>query len=407
MASRRRSILDHESAPGAFLLVAACISMALANSPLSSDFESILKTQFGWRALHLHMPVSSWIKDALMSVFFLFVGLELKREFVDGELRDVRRAVLPLAGAIGGMAGPAAIYLLFNAASPESLAGWGIPMATDIAFALGVLSLLGRRVPPTLKTFLLALAIVDDLGAILIIALFYGEGLDLAALGVALALFAGALALNRAGVVLLWPYLLLGLPLWVAMHASGVHATVAGVLLALTIPYRTQAAGRLREPPLLKLEHGLREWVMFGIMPVFALANAGVSFAGVSAEHFVAPATLGIALGLFVGKPIGIMITTLAAGRVTRTPLPFSVAALAGVGLIAGVGFTMSLFISALAFEDPALIAEARIGVFAGSIAAALAGLLILIWSLRQVVATEEEERAAVEPFLVEDGEQR
>ncbi len=407
MASRRRSILDHELAPGAFLLVAACISMALANSPLSSGFEGILKTQFGWRALDLHMPVSSWIKDALMSVFFLFVGLELKREFVDGELRDVRRAVLPLAGAIGGMAGPAAIYLLFNIASPESLAGWGIPMATDIAFALGVLSLLGRRVPPTLKTFLLALAIVDDLGAILIIALFYGEGLDLAALGVALALFAGALALNRAGVVRLWPYLLLGLPLWVAMHASGVHATVAGVLLALTIPYRTQAAGRLREPPLLKLEHGLREWVMFGIMPVFALANAGVSFTGVSAEHFVAPATLGIALGLFVGKPIGIMISTLAAGRVTRTPLPFSVAALAGVGLIAGVGFTMSLFISALAFEDPALIAEARIGVFAGSIAAALAGLLILIWSLRQVVATEEEERAAVEPFLVEDGEQR
>lgn len=403
MAVAKGSILNHEAAPGAFLLIAACVSMALANSALAEEFDALLKAQIGWDVFGLDLSVSRWIKDALMSVFFLFVGLELKREFIGGELRDLRRAALPLAGAAGGMIGPAAIYLVFNAGSPENVSGWAIPMATDIAFALGVLSLLGRRVPPALKVFLLALAIIDDLGAILVIALFYGDGLNAVALSIAALLFSGAMALNRMGVTTLWPYLLLFPPLWLAMHESGVHATVAGVLLALSIPYRTKATAAMREPPLLAMEHGLREWVMFVIMPVFALANAGVSFEGMSAADLVQPVTLGIALGLLVGKPIGIVMCATAAAKLLRAPLPSSLAALTGVSLIAGIGFTMSLFIGALAFDSPALMAQTRIGVFAGSGAAALTGLAILTLALRRPVATEAAERAAVDPFLVED----
>lgn len=401
----KRSILNHEAAPGAFLLLATCVSMALANSPLAADFTGLLKAEIGLRsdAWSFVLPVSSWIKELLMAVFFFFVGLELKREFVDGELSDLRRAALPLAGAAGGMIAPALIYLAFNAGSDSTIAGWGIPMATDIAFALGVLSLLGKRVPPSLKVFLLALAIIDDLGAITVIALFYGTGLHVAALIGVLACFALGLALNRAGVTLIWPFVILAIPLWFAMHESGVHATVAGVLLALTIPYRTKATLGAGEPPLLFLEHKLREIVMFVIMPLFALANAGVSFGGIQASDLVAPVTLGITLGLFIGKPLGIVLFTLAAARVIRTSLTHSITALTGVAWIAGIGFTMSLFIGALAFSEPHLVAETRIGVFAGSFAAAIAGLGLLTFALRRDVATEEAERKAVRPFLVED----
>lgn len=336
-----------------------------------------------------------------------FVGLELKREFVDGELSNVRRAALPLAGALGGMAAPALIYLAIAGGSPETAAGWGIPMATDIAFALGVLSLLGTRVPPSLKAFLLALAIIDDLGAILVIAIFYGDGLQPTFLAGAFVLLAAAMALNRLGVVRLWPYLLIAPALWLCMHDSGVHATVAGVLLALTIPYRTSATVAMTEPPLLKLEHKLREPVLFGIMPLFALANAGVSFAGLELSALTQPVTVGIALGLFVGKPLGIVLCAWLAALALRIQLPASIPPLVGVGWIAGIGFTMSLFIGALAFQDPVLIAENRIGVFAGSIAAALAGLGILAALLRASVATEAAERKVVDPFLVEDDQPR
>ncbi len=338
-----------------------------------------------------------------MAVFFFYVGLELKREFGDGALSDMRHAALPLAGALGGMLGPAAIYVAMNASSPETQQGWGIPMATDIAFALGVLSLLGRRVPPSLKTFLLALAIIDDLGAILVIALFYGDGLHAAPLGLAGVCLAILLTLNRLGVVQLWPYLLTALPFWYFVHESGVHATVAGVLAALAIPYRTSATKLLTEPPLLFLEHKLREPVMFVIMPLFALANAGVSFAGVQVSTLAQPVTIGVALGLLLGKPFGIVLSTLFASRMLKTPLPFAVTALLGVGFLAGIGFTMSLFIGALAFENDAHVAQTRIGVFAASIAAAVVGLGALLLTLRNITASEDAERAAVRPFLVED----
>lgn len=404
-AQAKRSFFNHEAAPGALLLLAACISMALANSPLAESFSALLKTPFGVEdtGLRLSMPISSWIKDLLMAVFFFFVGLELKREFVDGELSNARRAALPLAGAVGGMAAPALIYVGFNAGSSDTLAGWGIPMATDIAFALGVLSLLGTRVPPALKAFLLALAIIDDLGAILVIALFYGDGLQLWFLLGALLLFGLAIAFNRMGIKQIWPYLAVAPLLWLCMHESGVHATVAGVLLALTIPYRTPATTAMAEPPLLKLEHKLREVVLFGIMPLFALANAGVSFAGLQLSALTQPVTLGIALGLFFGKPLGIVLCAWLAALALRIPLPGSIPALIGVGWIAGIGFTMSLFIGALAFTDPFLLAETRIGVFVGSIAAALAGLGLLALSLRDKVATDSQEREVVDPFLVED----
>jgi NhaA family Na+:H+ antiporter len=401
----KRSVFNHEAAPGAFLLVAACVSMALANSPLAADFAGVLKTEVGIRtdALTFVLPASSWIKDLLMAFFFFFVGLELKREFVDGEMSDLRRAALPLAGAAGGMIAPALIYLAFNLGSDHTLAGWGIPMATDIAFALGVLSLLGKRVPPRLKIFLLALAIIDDLGAIVVIAVFYGTGLHVAAFVGALICFAIGLALNRAGVTRLWPYALLAGPMWFAMHESGVHATVAGVLLALTIPYRIKATEGMAEPPLLVLEHNLREIVMFIIMPLFALANVGVSLAGVRASDFVTPVTLGIGLGLFIGKPLGIVLATLAAAKALKTPLPFSLASLVGVGWIAGIGFTMSLFIGALAFSDPQAVTQTRLGVFGGSLAAAFAGLGLLAFALQREVTTAEAAREAVKPFLVED----
>lgn len=373
------------------------------------------------RRIFAHPEVGSWVLLRDGGIFalsfrldqrfsngdlFFYVGLELKREFTDGELSDLRRATLPLLGAAGGMAAPALIYVAMNAGSSGTLAGWGVPMATDIAFALGALSLLGNRVPPSLKVFLLALAIVDDLGAVLAIALFYGDGFDVAALTLAAVCFAVGLSLNRAGVRRLWPYLVLAIPLWFAMHASGVHATVAGVLLSLTIPYRTKATRGLSVPPLLFLEHKLREVVMFGIMPVFALANAGVSLGELRMEDVAAPVTLGVALGLFIGKPLGIVSFTLIAARLLKAPLPHSLFALLGIGWISGIGFTMSLFISGLAFADPRLMVEARLGVLAGSMAAGIMGVVFLASSLHDKAASAQEERDAVTPFLVEDQRQ-
>ncbi len=317
-----------------------------------------------------------------MAVFFLLVGLEIKREMLDGQLSTWARRALPGIAAIGGMLVPAAIYVAFNAGNPATLRGWAIPAATDIAFALGVLSLLGPRVPVSLKLFLTALAILDDLGAVAIIAVFYTADLTAGMIGLAaltLALLAG---LNRFGVVRLWPYLLLGIALWYFVLRSGIHATIAGVALALAIPVRPSPGHpEAADSPLHRLEHGLQPWVAFCIVPIFGFANAGVSFAGLDAATLFGPVPLGIAFGLFLGKQLGVFAFAWATIRTGLADLPANAtwAQLYGVALLCGIGFTMSLFIGLLAFPaSPELADATKVGVLAGSLAAAIGGALLL-----------------------------
>jgi Na+:H+ antiporter, NhaA family len=317
-----------------------------------------------------------WINDGLMAVFFFLVGLELKREALDGELSSPAQVVLPALAAAGGMLAPAAIYAWINWGQPLALRGWAIPAATDIAFALGVLSLLGARVPAGLKVFLLTLAILDDIGAIIIIALFYTDGLAGFPLGLAALALAGLFALNRLGVKSIAPYLLVGLVLWASVLKSGVHATLAGVALALFIPRK--AARRL--------EHDLHPPVAYGVLPLFAFANAGVSLAGVSLASLLAPIPLGIAAGLVAGKTLGVFLVSFAAIKlgVARLPAGASWSSLLGVAILCGIGFTMSLFIAGLAFEgaDHAYAVQTRLGILGGSIIAALGGYALLRASL-------------------------
>jgi NhaA family Na+:H+ antiporter len=373
--SALRDFLRSESAGGVLLMVAAAAALVVANSPLAIGY---------FHALHAYLgplSVEHWVNDGLMAVFFLLVGLEIKREVVDGELSSWPRRALPGFAALGGMIAPALVYLLVARDAPEVRAGWAIPAATDIAFALGVLSLLGPRVPGALKIFLAALAIIDDLGAILIIAFFYTDHLTLWALGGAASVLAVLVALNRLKVAALWPYLLLGAVLWFLFLKSGVHATLAGVLLAMTIPLDASRGGR---SPLHRLEHGLNPWVAYLIVPVFGFANAGVALGGLDASALTAPATLGAALGLFLGKQAGVMAFSAAAIALglARRPTGVSWRQLYGVAVLCGVGFTMSLFINNLAFQDALLREETKIGVQAGSAASAL--LAWLIFSLKQ-----------------------
>jgi NhaA family Na+:H+ antiporter len=326
-----------------------------------------------------------------MAVFFLLVGLEIKRELLDGQLSTWPRRLLPGVAAAGGMAVPALVYVAVNAGSPETLRGWAIPAATDIAFALGILALIGSRAPASLKVFLTALAILDDLGAVLIIAVFYTANLSLPALGGAAAVLGLLVALNRAGLERLAPYLALGVVLWVLVFMSGVHATVAGVLLALTIPLR-RSPGRPdeAESPLHRLEHAIQPWSAFLIVPLFGFANAGVSLAGLSWSALLQPVTLGIALGLFVGKQIGVFGTTWLAvrGRLADVPENAGWMQVYGVSLLCGVGFTMSLFIGLLAFPSaPELQDAVKIGVLAGSVASAALGAAVLLLSPRTLAA--------------------
>jgi NhaA family Na+:H+ antiporter len=340
------------------------------------------------------------VKNGLMAIFFFYAGLELKRELLEGALSTPSGAILPAVGAIGGMALPAAIYLwVAGAAYPQ---GWAIPAATDIAFALGVLALLGPRVPVQLKAFLLAVAVIDDLGAILIVAFAYTGAISGVWLGWAAAAFAALFGLNRLGVRKIWPYAILSLPLWVAMQNSGVNPTLAGVLAAAVIPLRDRTGGS----PLHDLEHGLRPWVLFGVMPVFALANAGAPLGAGLMAALGHPVAIGTALGLAIGKPVGITLAVLAAVMVMRTPLKITIAQLFGVAAIAGVGFTMSLFIGALAFSDPALTAPVRMGVYAGSIGSAILGLLILARALPATPATADIEDPT-HPFIAPEGAYR
>ncbi len=378
-----QAFLRSEALGGYVLMLAAAAALIIANSPLAPHYFDVLGTKFGFQVgtVMLKESVLHWINDGLMAVFFLLVGLEIKREVLDGQLRGVSRIVLPGIAALGGMVMPALIYVLINLGTPDTLRGWAIPAATDIAFALGILALLGSRVPTSLKIFLTALAILDDLGAIVIIALFYTSELNLFALAMAGALLACLVCLNRAGVLRLTPYLLIGVVLWYFVLKSGVHATLAGVALALTIPLRPQTQGHgSAYSPLHALEHVLHKPVALLIVPVFGFANAGVSFAGMGLSSLAQPVPLGVALGLFLGKQLGVFGFAWLAIKTGMASLPrhASFTQLYGVALLCGIGFTMSLFIGALAFTDPAAVDATKIGVLTGSLLSAVVGFLLL-----------------------------
>jgi Na+:H+ antiporter, NhaA family len=374
------AFFQHEAAGGLVLLAAAVAALIVNNSRLEWLYDGLLDTPLTVRigALALDKPLLLWINDGLMAVFFFLVGLEIKRELLQGELSTLGKAALPAVAAVGGMAVPALIYVAINAGNTAALRGWAIPSATDIAFAVGVVALLGSRVPSSLKVFLLALAILDDLGAILIIAAFYTSDLHWLSLLLAAAGGAVLLALNVRGVARLAPYLLTGLFIWVCVLKSGVHATLAGVIVAIAIPLGRAGEG---QPSLLEqLEQRLHPWVAFGILPLFAFANAGVSLTGISLARLIEPVPLGITLGLFVGKPLGILAATglsVAAGLAPR-PEGASWVQICGIAMLGGIGFTMSLFIGMLAFSEPAHATQLRLGVLAGSLLSAVAGYLVL-----------------------------
>ena len=369
-----------EAAGGILLVATALLALIWANSPWGASYRGLLVVPVGAHVgtLALDKPLLLWINDALMAVFFLLVGLEIKRAVVQGELSSVRQAALPCIAAVGGMLGPACVYLAINWGDPITMRGWAIPAATDIAFSLCILALLGPRASSGLKVFLLALAIIDDLGAIAIIAIFYTDELSLLSLGLAAASVVALVALNLAGVRRIAPYVLVGVALWVCVLKSGVHATLAGVALGFAVPLRgTQGDG---DSPLRRLEHLLHPWVTYGILPVFAFANAGVSLAGLSPDTFLHPVTLGIVLGLLVGKQVGVLVSTWAAVRLGLGSVPSGATwlQLYGTALLTGIGFTMSLFIGTLAFQEQGYHAAVRIGVLAGSLICALAGYCVL-----------------------------
>ena len=369
-----RNALASEAAGGLVLMAAAACALVVANTSLADAYARALHASFGT------LSVQHWINDGLMAVFFLLVGLEIKREALDGGLRTWPDRVLPGIAAFGGMAVPALVYLAFNAGTGTAR-GWAIPAATDIAFALGVLALLGKRVPVSLKILLSAVAIVDDLGAVLIIALAYTGGLDLTMLGLAAIVLTVLVGLNRFGVTALAPYLLLGLVLWALVLRSGVHATVAGVLLALTIPIRT-SPGRPEDAasPLHRLEHAITPAVAFGIVPLFGFANAGVPLRGLAPNALVDPVTLGVAAGLFLGKQAGVFASLrLAVGLgLARRPGGATWRQVYGVAVLCGIGFTMSLFIGALAFTEGGQETEVKLGVLGGSLLSGLVGAAVL-----------------------------
>ena len=382
MLSALRHFLKLEAASGILLFLAAVLAMIVANSPLAPWYGQFIDLPVAVRIgpLEIAKPLLLWINDGLMAVFFMLVGLELKREVLEGELADPRQVALPAIAAIGGMIVPALVYCAFNSGDPVALRGWAIPAATDIAFALGILALLGSRVPLALKVFLVSIAIFDDLGAIVIIALFYTQDLSMLALGISLACLPLLLLLNRCNVTTFTPYMLIGLLMWTALLKSGIHATLAGVVLALFVPMRDRKAPE--SSPLRRLEHDLHTGVAFGILPLFAFANAGISFAGVGLQALTHPVALGVAGGLLIGKPLGVYGASLLGLKLGIGRLPESVdrRALFGVAVLCGIGFTMSLFIGSLAFPEDAhaeLFAE-RFGIVAGSLVSGLIGFVLL-----------------------------
>ena len=375
-----------EAASGLLLLISAVIALIVSNSSFSSTYFEILQSYFfiGVNNIGIKMSLLHWINDALMAVFFFFVTLEIKREFLQGELSNPKQALLPIIAAIGGMLVPALIYVYINFQTGDTLRGWAIPSATDIAFSLGVLSLLGSRVPISLKVFLTALAIIDDLGAIVIIAFFYTGDLSVKYLSLLLLTFICLIFLNKFNVRKYIPYLLLGLILWFFTHESGVHATISGVLLATVIPHRKKEKDFSL---LIKIEHGISPYVAFGIMPLFAFANAGVSLEGVNFNSLLSPVPLGILLGLFFGKQIGVLLFSLAAIKLKIAQMPNNANWLNfyGVGVLTGIGFTMSLFIGNLAFmENTQYIDGVKIGVLAGSLLSTIFGYFLLLMTSKK-----------------------
>jgi Na+:H+ antiporter, NhaA family len=374
LRSAFHALIQAQTSSGLILMAAAALALAVANSALGGAYNTALHAKLG------PLDLRHWINDGLMALFFLFVGLEIKREVLDGQLSSWKSRLLPGLAALGGIAAPAAIYLGVTWGDGEAMRGWAIPAATDIAFALGVLALVGRRAPPSLKVFLTALAILDDLAAVAIIAIFYTENLHLPALAGAAASLAALIAMNRLKFERLAPYLVVGAALWAFTYASGVHATLAGVALALTIPLRRSHGRReTAGSPLHRLEHGLSPWIAFVIVPVFGFANAGVSFAGLTAAQATAAIPAGVALGLFVGKPFGVLAAVWLARRLgAQLPSGATWMHMCGVAALCGVGFTMSLFIGALAFHSEALSDLAKLGTLAGSFASALLGYALL-----------------------------
>ncbi len=371
-----------EAASGILLLISAIIALLISNSVYSENYFNYLHQYIfiGFNNFGLKLSILHWINDALMAIFFFFVTLEIKREFIQGELSNTRQALLPIIGAIGGMLVPALIYIFINFNNPETLNGWAIPSATDIAFSIGILSLLGSRVPISLKVFLTALAIIDDLGAILIIAFFYTGDLNYKYLVLLFIAFFFLLALNKFNIKNFLPYLLFGLFLWFFTHESGVHATISGVLLACAIPHRKK---KHDFSLLVKLEHAISPYVAYLIMPLFAFANAGVSLKGLTVESFLSPLPLGILLGLFAGKQIGVFLFSYFSIKLGYAQMPNNSnwLNLYGVGILTGIGFTMSLFVGNLAFiENTQYLDGVKIGVLSGSLLSTLVGYFLLLF---------------------------
>ncbi len=377
--TRIQHFLHLEASAGIILMFTTLAALLISNSAFSGFYSVFLNTPItvGVGSFEISKALLLWINDGLMAIFFFLVGLEIKREVLAGELSSFDKAILPVLAAVGGMAGPALVFAWFNWGSPETISGWAIPAATDIAFALGILALLGSRVPVSLKVFLLAIAIIDDLGAILIIAIFYSSDLSVNALTLSMIGFAAAVTLNRMGVRKFAPYIIIGIFMWVCVLKSGVHATLAGVLIALTIPMKKEYGD---DTMVHRAEHALHPWVAFLILPLFAFANAGVSLAGLSFEQLLQPLPLGIAAGLFFGKQIGVFgVTWLAINtKIARLPENVGWRHVYGVACLTGVGFTMSLFIGSLAFSSAEVMNQVRLGVLSGSILSGLLGFIAL-----------------------------
>jgi len=381
-----KEFLRLEASSGILLLLAAVLAMAAENSPLDVWYDSLLEIPVAiqFAEFKIAKPLLLWVNDGLMAIFFFLIGLEIKREFLAGELSEPSRVGLPVVAAIGGMAVPATIYSVINWGDPVAMKGWAIPSATDIAFTLGVLALLGSRIPQTLKLFLMTLAIIDDLGAIIIIALFYTADLSVASLLLAIICILVLIVMNRKGVLALAPYMLVGFVMWAAVLKSGVHATLAGVVTAFFIPYKKQPGERYTQ--LEKLEHDIHPSVAYGILPLFAFANAGIPFDDISIDSFLHPVSLGIAAGLFIGNQLGIFGFCWMMIKLGFAQLPQGVSwmQLYGVALLCGIGFTMSLFVGSLAFEQggPDYAIDDRLGILLGSLLSGVAGYVVLRFAI-------------------------
>ena len=398
IVNKIQDFLKYETSAGFVLMFVALLALIANNSPLRCFYSGFLSTpveiQFG--TFEIAKPLLLWINDGLMAIFFFLVGLEIKREVLEGELSSFDKASLPIFAAIGGVIVPALVYVYFNISDPVMVQGWAIPAATDIAFALGILALVGSRVPVSLKILLLAVAIIDDLVAIIIIALFYTQDLSLVALGWAGLGILGLVALNRMSVMRIMPYALIGVFIWTCVLKSGVHATLAGVITALAIPLHAKDTSK--SAPLHRAEHGLHIWVAFLILPLFAFANAGVSLAGITLSDVMAPLPIGIALGLFAGKQIGVFTFSWVAVKLGLAKLPTGAnwGQLYGIACLTGVGFTMSLFIGTLAFDGDDTLNAVRLGVLMGSIASGVLGFVILRMFCREADMASPNTKAAI-----------